>query len=85
MITTLPPRRAGTESARVPDLNSKIRTLAQSKGIRLIDISTFVSNDDGLTWKSASMHVNNDEIHYSESVRAWIADQVASIMVQLNP
>jgi lysophospholipase L1-like esterase len=85
MITTLPPRRPGTESARIPDLNSKIRTLAQAKGIRLIDLSQFVSNDDGLTWKTAAMHVTNDELHYSESVRAWIADQVASIMLQLNP
>ena len=85
MITTLPPRRPGSESTRIPDLNSKIRTLAQAKGIRLIDLSQFVSNDDGLTWKTAAMHVNNDELHYSESVRAWIADQVASIMLQLNP
>ena len=85
MITTLPPRRPGAESVRIPDMNSKIRTLAQAKGIRLIDISQFVSNDDGLTWKSAAMHVNNDDLHYSESVRAWIADQVASIMLQLNP
>ncbi|HZJ01695.1 MAG TPA: SGNH/GDSL hydrolase family protein, partial [Gemmatimonadaceae bacterium] len=85
MITTLPPKHAGAESSRIPDLNSKIRTLALAKGIRLIDISQFVSNDDGLTWKSASMHVTNDELHYSESVRAWIADQVASIMLQLNP
>ena len=80
MLTTLPPRRVG-ESSRIPDLNSKIRTLAQAKGIRLIDISSFVSNDDGLTWKAASYHVNNDELHYSEMVRAWIADQVASIML----
>jgi adhesin/invasin len=85
MITTLPPRRAGTESARVPDLNAKIRTLAQAKGIRLIDISSFVSNDDGLTWKSAAMHVTNDDIHYSEAVRDWIADQVVSIMLAMNP
>jgi adhesin/invasin len=85
MITTLPPRRPGAESTRIPDLNSKIRTLAQAKGIRLIDISQFVSNDDGLTWKSASMHVTNDELHYAESVRAWIADQVVSVMLQLNP
>ena len=85
MITTLPPRRPGAESARIPDLNSKIRSLAQAKGVRLIDLSGFVSNDDGLTWKSTAMHVTNDQLHYSESVRAWIADQVASIMIQLTP
>ena len=85
MITTIPPRRPGTESARIPTLNSLIRTLAQAKGIRLIDISSFVSNDDGLTWKDASLHVTNDNIHYSEVVRAWIADQVASVMLALSP
>jgi hypothetical protein len=75
----------GSESARIPDLNTKIRALAAAKGIRLIDISQFVSNDDGLTWKSASLHLVNDELHYAESVRAWIADQVVSIMVQMTP
>jgi adhesin/invasin len=85
MITTIPPRRPGTESARIPTLNSLIRTLAQAKGIRLIDISSFVSNDDGLTWKDASLHVTNDNIHYSEVVRAWIADQVTSVMISLSP
>ena len=85
IITTIPPRRVGSESARIPDLNTKIRALAAAKGIRLIDISQFVSNDDGLTWKSASLHLVNDELHYAESVRAWIADQVVSIMVQMTP
>ncbi|MEO8194050.1 MAG: SGNH/GDSL hydrolase family protein [Gemmatimonadales bacterium] len=92
MITTLPPRRV-SESARIPDLNSKIRTLAQAKGVRLIDIAQFVSNGDGLTWKTSSgnpsypgaLHVTNDELHYSETVRDWIADNVVSIMLGLNP
>jgi adhesin/invasin len=84
-ITTLPPRRPGSESSRIPDMNSKIRALAQAKGIRLIDISSFVSNDDGLTWKSASLHLVNDELHYAESVRDWIADGVVSVMLQLTP
>jgi hypothetical protein len=66
-------------------MNSKIRALAQAKGIRLIDISSFVSNDDGLTWKSASLHLVNDELHYAESVRDWIADGVVSVMLQLTP
>jgi hypothetical protein len=84
-ITTLPPRRAGSESSRIPDMNSKIRALAQAKGIRLIDISSFVSNDDGLTWKSSSMHLVNDELHYAESVRDWIADGVVTVMLQVTP
>jgi hypothetical protein len=85
MITTLPPRRPGAESANIPALNNLIRSLASAKGIRLIDIAAFVSNDNGLTWKASSMHVANDQLHYSESVRDWIADQVVSIMLALNP
>jgi lysophospholipase L1-like esterase len=92
IITTIPPRSA-SQSSRIPDLNSKIRTLAQAKGIRLVDISAFVSDGDGLTWKTQStdpaypgaLHLVNDELHYSEVVRNWIADQVVSIMLQLNP
>ena len=84
-LTTLPPRRPGAESANIPDLNNKIRALAAAKGVRLIDIAAFVSNDNGLTWKSSSMHVVNDQLHYSEAVRDWIADQVVSVMLALNP
>jgi adhesin/invasin len=83
-ITTLPPRRV-SESARIPDMNNKIRALAAAKGVRLIDISQFVSDDDGLTWKSASLHLANDEIHYAETVRDWIADQVVSVMLAMTP
>jgi adhesin/invasin len=91
MITTLPPRGVG-QSSQVPILNAKIRTLAQSKGVRLIDIAAFVSDGDGLTWKASSgnpsypgaLHVTNDELHYSEVVRNWIADQVVSIMLSFN-
>ncbi|MEO5588733.1 MAG: SGNH/GDSL hydrolase family protein, partial [Gemmatimonadaceae bacterium] len=92
IITTIPPRRP-SESARIPDLNSRIRTLAQAKGVRLVDISQFVSDGDGLTWKTSSgnpaypgaLKVTNDDLHYSEVVRNWIADQVVSIMLQTNP
>jgi adhesin/invasin len=92
IITTIPPR-SPSQSSRIPDMNSKIRTLAQAKGIRLVDISAFVSDGDGLTWKAQSgdpaypgaLHLVNDELHYSEVVRNWIADQVVSIMLQLNP
>jgi lysophospholipase L1-like esterase len=92
IITTLPPRNPAG-SARIPDLNSKIRALAQAKGIRLLDLSVFVSDGDGLTWKASSgnpaypgaLHLVNDELHYSEVVRNWLADQVASIMLQLTP
>ena len=88
MIATLPPKGVG-QSSQVPVLNAKIRTLAQAKGVRLIDISAFVSDGDGLTWKNSSgnpsypgaLHITNDELHYSEVVRNWIADQIVSIML----
>ena len=80
MITTIPPRNPGVESAAIPELNTKIRDLAASTGVRLIDISAFVSDDDGLTWK-AGMHVDGDSLHYSEAVRNWLADQVVSVML----
>ena len=79
MITTVPPRAPGL-SGNIPDLNSRIRTLAAARGVRLIDISSFVSSDDGLTWKPG-MSLDGDPLHYSEAVRNWIADQVVSIML----
>ncbi|MDO8500245.1 MAG: Ig-like domain-containing protein [Gemmatimonadaceae bacterium] len=84
MITTIPPRQP-SESTNIPELNSKIRALALAKGIRLVDISALVSTDDGRTWKDPTLHVTNDELHYAESVRDSIADQVVSIMLQLTP
>jgi hypothetical protein len=93
MITTLPPRAASENlGAKIADMNGKIRSLASRKGIRLIDISAFVSNGDGVSWKASSgdpaypgvLHVVNDELHYSEVVRNWIADQIVSIMISLN-
>lgn len=81
MITTIPPRRPGAESANIPDLNAKIRALASSTGARLIDLAAFVSDGDGLTWKPG-MHVDGDQyLHYSEAVRDWLADQVVSVML----
>ena len=85
MITTLPPRRLGAESERIPELNGRIRTLAQRKGVLLINLSGHVSDNDGLTWKAAALHVNNDFLHYSESVRDWLADQVVSCLLYTSP
>jgi GDSL-like lipase/acylhydrolase family protein/Big-like domain-containing protein len=83
IITTLPPRPPGTSST-LPALNDQIRSRFGAKGARVISIDSFVSNDKGLTWKSSSLHVG-DSLHYSESVREWIADQVVSIMSSLTP
>ena len=79
MITTIPPRAPGA-SGSIPDLNTRIRAIAASTGVRLIDLSGFVSGDDGLTWKPG-MQLDGDPLHYSEAVRNWLADQVVSIML----
>jgi len=91
IITTLPPRPAGT-SGSIPSLNAQIRSRFGAKGARVLSLDSFVSNDAGLTWKSScsfggattACHVG-DSLHYSEVVRDWIADNVVSIMSQLTP
>jgi len=83
IITTLPPRPPGTSST-IPALNDQIRSRFGAKGAIVVSIDSFVSNDGGLTWKSSSFHVG-DSLHYSESVRDWIADQVVEIMNAFTP
>jgi hypothetical protein len=78
IITTLAPR-AGSASAAFPQINAAIRTLTAARGIRLIDLAAHTSSDDGLTWKSADLHVG-DGLHYTTAVRGWIADQVVEHM-----
>lgn len=78
MITTLPPL-GQTGRKAIQDLNVLIRTLASSKNVRLIDIAA-ITSADGLNWTNASFHVG-DYLHYSESVRSTIADQVVSVMM----
>lgn len=91
IITTLPPRPAGTSSA-IPGLNAQIRSRFGAKGARVLSLDVFVSNDTGLTWKSScsfdgvttACHVG-DALHYSEVVRNWIADNVVQIMSAATP
>ena len=83
IITTLPPRPVGT-SDNIPPLNDLIRSRFGAKGAQVISIDSFVSNNGGLTWKSSIYHVG-DSLHYSETVRNWIADNVVSIMDSLTP
>jgi lysophospholipase L1-like esterase len=80
-VTTLPPL-GSTGSVSIQALNTMIRGFAL-KGVTIIDIAQFTSAD-GLHWTSPSLHVG-DFIHYSEPVRAWIADQVVSKMLSLTP
>jgi len=79
-VTTLPPL-GQSGSVSIQSLNNMIRGF-QSKGVKIIDIASFTSSD-GLHWLNSTMHIG-DYIHYSESVRTWIADQVVSLMIA-NP
>jgi len=74
LLTTLAPR-AGSQGASIPSLNTGIRSLAAAKGVVLIDLATYTSPDNGRSWRSSSLHVG-DGVHYSESVREWLAGQV---------
>jgi hypothetical protein len=63
----------------VPQINSGIRTLAAARGIQLSDLAAHTSDDDGVTWRSADLHVG-DSLHYTTTVRAWIADLIVAHM-----
>jgi len=78
VITTISPLEGA--STHVPELNVRIRALATARGLRLIDLSSFTSDDDGLTWKRASLHIDGDTLHYAEEVRTWLADRVFEII-----
>jgi len=84
MLTTLPPRQVA-DALKIRNLNDGIRALAQRKGVKLIDLVQFCSNDNGGNWKDASLHVNNDLIHYSEQVRDLLAAAVVSYMSSVTP
>lgn len=74
LISTLAPR-TGTAGAAFPQINAAIRDLAAARGVKLVDLAAFTSDDDGATWRSADLHVG-DGLHYTTAVRAWIATQV---------
>jgi len=75
LLTTLAPR---TDFAgNFPALNDGIRALAAAEGVVLIDLASHTSDDNGLTWRSSDLHVG-DGVHYSESVRDWLADRIVA-------
>ena len=77
LLTTLAPR---TDFAgNFPALNDGIRALAAAEGVVLIDLASHTSDDNGLTWRSSDLHVG-DGVHYSESVRDWLADRIVAEM-----
>ncbi|MBA2686920.1 MAG: hypothetical protein H0U64_02355 [Gemmatimonadaceae bacterium] len=84
MVTTLAPSPVFV-SGSMPALNAGIRALATSKGVRVIDLASYVSPDNGLTWRSQGLVIQDGvNAHYVESVRDWIADQVATIMGEVT-
>lgn len=86
IVTTLPPRTDGTlnSATAIPDRNDRIRDLASTFGIHLIDLAAHVSADNGLTWQDPALHIG-DGIHYSEDVRAWLGGRVASWVSAQTP
>ena len=52
--------------------------------MHLIDLAGYTSNDNGKTWKSPSLNIS-DGIHYTETVRAWLGDQIVSWMSTKEP
>ncbi|MBA3656882.1 MAG: SGNH/GDSL hydrolase family protein [Gemmatimonadaceae bacterium] len=78
IVTTLGPSPISTS---MPAVNTGIRSLVAQKGIRMIDLATYLSPDNGLTWHSQNLVVQDGTgAHYAEGVRSWLADQVATIM-----
>ena len=82
ILTTLPPRDGFP--ADIPAINNAIRSLAARRAVRLVDITSRTSDDNGANWRNRSADTI-DGTHYSEAVRDWIADQVVSYMLTLVP
>ncbi|HET7601150.1 MAG TPA: SGNH/GDSL hydrolase family protein, partial [Gemmatimonadales bacterium] len=82
IIATLPPRTDGNFGAQISAINDGIRSLASNRGLRLVDLAAFTSNDNGVTWKDNSLQVG-DGVHYVDSVRDWIAGQIVSLIAPL--
>jgi hypothetical protein len=78
LVTTLAPRTNGSGTS-FPEVNDGIRQLAASRGVILIDLAAHTSPDNARTWRSPSLHVG-DGVHYSESVRDWLAARIVAEM-----
>lgn len=79
ILTTLAPRDDANSATSISDRNTLIRALAAELGVHLIDLAAYVSDDNGATWRSTSLNIG-DGVHYTEAVRGWLGDQVASWM-----
>ena len=77
-MNPLPPRTDDNYGNYIPTVNNGIRSLASSRGVRLIDLCDHLSDDNCLTWSSASLNIG-DGVHYTQTVRGWIADQIGPL------
>jgi hypothetical protein len=79
ILTTLAPRDDANTATSIPDRNVLIQALATELGVHLIDLAGHVSDNNGATWRDPSLNIG-DGIHYTETVRGWLGDQVAAWM-----
>jgi hypothetical protein len=77
ILTTLAPRDDANSRTSISERNTLIRALGDELGVHIIDLAAYTSDDNGATWRSPSLNIG-DGIHYTQAVRAWLADQVAS-------
>ena len=84
ILTTLAPRDDANSPTSISDRNDRIRAIAAELGVHLVDLAGYTSDDNGATWKSASLNIG-DGIHYTEAVRAWLGDQIVSWMSTKEP
>jgi lysophospholipase L1-like esterase len=84
IITTLAPRTGANSPTSIPDRNDRIRTLASDLGLHLIDLAGHVSDDNGATWSSATLHIG-DGVHYTQTVRGWLSDRIVEWMSGETP
>ncbi|HET7231098.1 MAG TPA: SGNH/GDSL hydrolase family protein [Longimicrobium sp.] len=84
VLTTLPPRGDRDLGNAIPAINAGIRALAGRTGAGLIDLAAHISADDGLTWRDPAMHIG-DRVHYTTTVREWIAGELVTYMAARVP
>ena len=84
LLTTLAPRNDANSATSISDRNTLIRALAAELGVHLIDLAAHTSDDNGATWRSSSLNIG-DGVHYTEAVRAWLADQITAWMSSKAP
>jgi lysophospholipase L1-like esterase len=77
ILATIPPTSDSPTCAT--DLeNAKIRSLVAASGATLLDLSRYLSDDDGLSWRNTEQTI--DGTHYTEPVREWIAERIIEII-----